>query len=351
MFEKYKDKGLSGLLNIGNTCFINSCMQVLSHTYELNEILNNENYKNKLNDNYDSILLIEWDNLRKILWMKNCIIIPKKFISIIHKNAKIQNMEIFTNYSQNDLTEFLLFIINSFHNALSRSFNINISGKIINNTDKIALCCFKKIKDLFEKNYSEIMDLFYGIQISKLTLLESNLLLSITPDIFISLHLPIPNNKKDDNITIFNCLDLYIENEILDGDNCIFNEKLNKKVACKKQMLFWSLPKVLIIIIKRFDNNNNKNNILINFPFKLDLSKYIIGYNPNNYLYNLYAICNHIGSSLYGHYTSYIKNANNKWYNYDDANVNEISSSNIITSNAYCLFYRKYENDENNENS
>ena len=37
--SKYKDKGRIGLENLGNTCFLNACMQVLNNTYELNHLL------------------------------------------------------------------------------------------------------------------------------------------------------------------------------------------------------------------------------------------------------------------------------------------------------------------------
>jgi ubiquitin C-terminal hydrolase len=341
--NNYKDKGLSGLANLGNTCFINSCMQILSHTYELNYFLEQETYKKKLNNKYDSVLLVEWDNLRKLLWNNNCVVSPLKFIETIQKIAKLKDMLLFTGYSQNDLPEFLLFIIDCFHNSLSREINVTICGKPENETDKIAIKCFEMIKNMYSKDYSEIWNLFYAVHISEITSLETGDRIQITPEPYFMIDLPIPSNNKSP--TLIDCFNLYVEGEILEGDNAWFNEEKKVKENIKKKIIFWSFPNILVIDFKRFNSKNKKNQILIRFPIEnLDLSSYIVGYKKNTYQYDLYGICNHSGSVLGGHYTSYVKNANNKWYHFNDTSITEISNTeNIITEKAYCLFYRKKE--------
>ena len=104
-FENYKNKGLSGLTNLGNTCFLNSTMLILSHTYELNNFLNMKTYKNKLNKNNDAIILIEWDNLRNLLWKENCVISPYKFLNTLKQLAEIKGNDNFIRNDENDLSE------------------------------------------------------------------------------------------------------------------------------------------------------------------------------------------------------------------------------------------------------
>jgi ubiquitin carboxyl-terminal hydrolase 8 len=335
---KYENKGLSGLSNLGNTCFINSCIQILSHTYELNEFLNNESYKKKVKNNYDSALLIEWDNLRKILWNENCIVSPGRFIKTIHKVAKRKNVEIFTGYLQNDVSEFLLFIIDCFHTSLSREIKITISGEPENDTDKLAIKCFEMIKNTYSKDYSEIWNLFYAVSVSEITRVDNNKTISINPEPFFMIDLPIPENNKSPSL--IDCFNLYVEGEIIENYKC---EETNESINIKKRILFWSFPNILTIDLKRFNARFQKNQIYINFPLdNLDLSEYVIGYKKEKYIYELYGVCNHSGGVMGGHYTAYVKNANNKWYHFNDTSVSEVGANeSIISPKAYVLFYRK----------
>lgn len=339
--NNYKDKGLSGLANLGNTCFINSCMQVLSHTYELNYFLDDEKYKKKLKNKYDSALLLEWDNLRNLMWNNNCIVSPNKFLNTIHKVAKIKEMEIFTGYSQNDLPEFLLFLIDCFHNSISREIKMTISGEAENETDKIAIQCFEMIKNMYSKEYSEVWNLFYAVHVSEITNLETGKQIKITPEPYFMIDLSIPSNNKSP--TLIDCFEHYVEGEILDGENAWYNEETKERINIRKRILFWSFPNILVIDLKRFNAKNQKTQILVTFPLDdLDLTKYVIGYKKESYHYELYGVCNHSGGVLGGHYTAYVKNANGKWYHFNDTSVSEVGlQDSIVSPKAYCLFYRK----------
>jgi ubiquitin carboxyl-terminal hydrolase 8 len=340
-FNSYNNKGLSGLANLGNTCFINSCMQVLSHTYEFNDFLNKQTYQKKIKNIYESALITEWDNLRKLLWSQNCVVSPNKFLKTIHKIAEKKGLEMFTGYSQNDLPEFLLFVIDCFHTSLSRQITMTIDGNVENETDKIALKCYEMIKNMYSNEYSEIWNLFYAVQVSEIVSLETGKQKNVIPEPYFMVDLPIPQNNKSPNL--YDCFDLFVEGETLEGDNAWFNSETQKKEDVKKKISFWSFPNILIIDFKRFNSRNQKNQILIDFPLdNLNLTKYVIGYKKNSYKYELYGVCNHSGGVMGGHYTSYIKNANGKWYHFNDTSVQEVPLVNsIVSPKAYCLFYRK----------
>jgi ubiquitin C-terminal hydrolase len=143
---------------------------------------------------------------------------------------------------------------------------------------------------------------------------------------------------------LYGCFDLFVRPEFLDGENAWFNETSQQKENVRKQISFWNFPNILVISLKRFTpDGRGKMNQRIDFPLEnLDLSKYVRGYNAKSYIYDLYGVCNHMGGPAGGHYTSFVKNATNEWYHYNDRNVNRIDDvSSIVTPMAYCLFYRK----------
>ncbi len=338
--EKYAGKGITGLQNLGNTCFINSAIQCLFNVYELNILMDRIELNKKVNNIPDSILLIEWNNLRELVFKDNCIICPNRFINTIRKISRVKDKDIFTGIAQNDLPEFLLFVIDCFHNALARKVNMSIDGNIKNDKDKVAKACYEMMKNMYKNEFSEILTYFYGIHVSNIISIKNDKILSSCPEPFMNISLSIPNKK---HVNIYDCFDNYLGEEILKDDNAWFNEETGSKENVIKRFRIWSLPQIMIIDFKRFNNNLDKDNVFIDFPIEnLDMRKYVEGYNASEYVYDLFGICNHLGGTRGGHYNAYVRNLNKNWYLYDDTTVEEIvDTNNLITPNAYCLFYRK----------
>lgn len=332
--------GLTGLVNLGNTCFLNSCMQALSHTKELSDIINANEFAPLKKDLPENTIIMEWNNLRDVMWLKNGTVSPKRFVHNIQQLAIKKDRELFTGWAQNDLPEFLLFLIECMHNSISRSVKMNIKGKVHENVDKLAMSCYNMLKTTYSKEYSEIMDLFYGIYVSELTSKNGKSIHSLRPESYFILDLELPKA----NPSLYDCFDSFTKYEILENENAWYNEKTKKKEDVKKRITFWGFPKILIITLKRFSFDGRKKiQGQVDCPLRnLDLSKYVSGYKAKQYVYDLYAVCNHSGGTQGGHYTAYVKTNSNVWVHFNDTQVTpNIPENKIITPKAYCLFYRK----------
>jgi ubiquitin C-terminal hydrolase len=224
---------------------------------------------------------------------------------------------------------------------------MKISGKVENNVDTIAVNCYNMLKETYSKEYSEIMAMFYGVYISEIVSLDGKIQHLVKPESYFILDLPVLNGMVMMN-TLYECLDLFTTPEVLQGENAWFNEKTSTKENVQKRISFWNFPQVLVIMLKRITpDGQRKVHSLIQFPLDhLDLSKYVRGYNASSHVYELYGVCNHMGGVLGGHYTAYVKNAENVWIHYNDTIVEKVSNpeTTIVTPKAYCLFYRKKNN-------
>lgn len=344
---KYKNKGRIGLENLGNTCFLNACMQVLNNTYELNDALDaNLSADVPKKEIPDATILNEWNDLRQIMWSGNGIIAPRKFVYKVQQIAKEKGRDLFTGHAQNDMPEFLLFFMDCIHSSISRHVKMNINGTPKNDLDHIAIQCYEMLKKTYLNEYSEIMNMFYGIYISVIESNETGVIQSIKPESFFVLDVPVADNTRAFQ-TLYDCIDHYTKAEILDGDNAWFNEKTGKKEGVKKQIRFWNFPQIVVITLNRFtpDGTGKVNNNIM-FPLDdLDLTKYACGYRASTYKYELYGICNHIGGVTGGHYTAFVRNVDNVWLHYNDRDVEIVDNPEaVISPAAYCLFYRKKNN-------
>uniref|UniRef100_A0A4W4EPA7 ubiquitinyl hydrolase 1 n=1 Tax=Electrophorus electricus TaxID=8005 RepID=A0A4W4EPA7_ELEEL len=159
------------------------------------------------------------------------------------------------------------------------------------------------------------------------------------------------------HFTLEQCLNLFTKPEVLAPEEAWYCPKCQQHREASKQLLLWRLPNVLIIQLKRFSFRSfiwrDKINDMVDFPVRnLDLSKFCIGQKEDVQqppIYDLYAVINHYGGMIGGHYTAYARLPNDKnsqrsdvgWRLFDDSTVTTVEESQVVTRYAYVLFYRR----------
>ena len=325
-----------GIMNLGNTCFINACLQILIHCpifiYKLIKNKNLINENTPITSNFLSICNIMANTEESTIDISDF----KNILGLKH--------EIYESYMQNDSQEFCRILLEDISRELNEIKVLSIY-KILSNSDRKT----KKERDVdFHENFiqrekSIIIDLFYA-QILNIYKCECNAEIYSFQKI-LDFPLLFPNDVKaesNDVIYIKDLLKLYFQTEYIDFETIC--DKCKKKAKHKKEIKISRPPEILILSLQRIDAINKiKLEFLVNFPQTLDLYEFMehdCGYD-GDCKYEIFAIMNHMGGINSGHYYSFIKIENKKWVEFNDSKVIEIDNLSDTSESAYALFYIK----------
>jgi ubiquitin carboxyl-terminal hydrolase 8 len=345
------DKGIIGLINRGNTCYLNTSIQCLSNIIPFTDYVISDSFNDDLRNRFhqtkstkikEIVFSREWVKLIKALWQtNNNAIEPKSLHELLQKYD-----DRFSGYEQQDSQEALAFILDYLHEAVQYDVDIKYSGIVQNEVDEIMIESIKNWKKELRDKYSIVVELFFGQFINKVMSLEEhnkNQMVSKTFEVFNMLNIPIYGK------TLYDSLAKYFEKEILETK--YFNENTNEHIDAYRQIKLMRIPKYLIIVLKRYRNQTNgnlsKSNNIITFPIdNLDLTSYCEGYDGFDCNMRLISVGCHRGGLNGGHYFAICRHKNSKWYKYDDDTVREFNIHRDISSlfrDGYILIYEKME--------
>ncbi|RXM32390.1 Ubiquitin carboxyl-terminal hydrolase 31 [Acipenser ruthenus] len=183
-----------------------------------------------------------------------------------------------------------------------------------------------------------------------------------------SVHQQREQHHQPQTCTLSQCFQLYTKEEQLAPDDAWRCPHCKQLQQGSIKLNLWTLPDVLILHLKRFRQEGDrrmKMQNMVKFPLiGLDMTPHVVkrsqsswslpshwspwrrpyglGRDPEDYLYDLYAVCNHHGTMHGGHYTAYCKNSvDGQWYCFDDSDVQPIADDDLCKQTAYILFYQR----------
>jgi len=347
-------RGVVGLRNLGNTCFMNSCLQCLcsappvihyfSKGLHLKDINTKSRTKGSLARAFGELVL----DIRR--GQTNDVLIPsdvKRTVAMIAPR--------FSGYGQQDIQEFLQFLLDGLHDDLNL-VKVKPAYEEIKDreTDTDELKSNRWWRNYLDRNQSFISDLFCG-QLSSAVVCQSCGHKSQAFDPFWSLSVPIPSSGSSrmfgsSKASLYQCFDEFTKEELLTGHDQFYCSKCKTHRDVVKNMKIFRFPHILVVHLKRFSSSmshssfsRQKLTTTIDFPINgLDLGKFAPKRNSAvPAVYNLFAVSNHTGSLGGGHYTAYGKVGGDMWYNFNDSHCSRTSTSNIVSNQAYVLFYMR----------
>lgn len=353
--------GMTGLKNLGNTCYMNSMIQCLAGTSLLARIFLNGTYRKQINMQNklgtQGVLAKAFGDLVSALYSDQCTFLVPTTMKDVSGRLRSE----FAGTDQQDAQEFLTFMLDSLHEDL----NLNGGKRLPPLTDDeermreklpVRYASFLEWERYRKSDNSAIVSIFQGQYQSRLTCMTCKFT-STTYNPFSVLSLPLAPGR---HVSLEQCFDMFVMEEVLDNDDAWYCPQCKTQRKATKALRISRLPMILIVHLKRFKTNgrwSNKLDTFVDYPMhNLDLTSYWPAFRAEDKLwvdkvpksdqvppfkYDLYGVVNHYGSLRGGHYTAYLHKNNKGWLVFDDSRVAMIPKEKVVSRDAYVLFYQR----------